>query len=254
MDNGAVPAPVSYTTRAVAEAAGYSVQQVRDLERLGVIPPALRQNNGYRRFGPAHVTAFRAYRNLASAVGPVVARATMREASVLPYDEAVARIVALHTGLARSREDAIAALRALDSIVDELTHDATPLPGDSMTITELSSALGVRASTLRFWEHEGLLSPERFAATNARRYPPTAIHTARIVAALRAGGYRIPAIRTVMDSINTVDDTAGARDALQSRLHLLATRSEALLRAGTDIADVLSHRPATAGIVLDNNP
>ena len=30
-----------------------------------------------------------------------------------------------------------------------------------MTITELAAALGVRASTLRFWEQEGLVSPDR---------------------------------------------------------------------------------------------
>ena len=62
------------TTGRLAAAGGYSVQQVRDLERLGVIPPAVRMLNGYRRFGPEHVTALRAYRALAVAVGPVEAR------------------------------------------------------------------------------------------------------------------------------------------------------------------------------------
>ena len=35
-------------TADVARATGYSLQQVRDLERLGVIPPAERAGNGYR--------------------------------------------------------------------------------------------------------------------------------------------------------------------------------------------------------------
>ena len=43
----------SYTTSGLAAASGYSVQQVRDLERLGVTPPAKRQPNGYHHFGPA---------------------------------------------------------------------------------------------------------------------------------------------------------------------------------------------------------
>jgi DNA-binding transcriptional MerR regulator len=58
----------------VARASGYSVQQVRDLERLGVIPPAARSGNGYRSYTPIHVHALRAYRGLAEAVGPVEAR------------------------------------------------------------------------------------------------------------------------------------------------------------------------------------
>lgn len=91
-----------YTTSRLAAVSGYSVQQIRDLEHLDVIPPAVRQPNGYRQFTSIHVTALRAYRHLAIAVGPVVARATMREMRHLPSDEAIARIVALHVGLARS--------------------------------------------------------------------------------------------------------------------------------------------------------
>jgi DNA-binding transcriptional MerR regulator len=231
----------AYTTSRLAAATGYSVQQVRDLERLAVIPPAIRQPNGYRLFGPAHVTALRAYRNLAIAVGPVVARGTMREAQTLPHDQAIARIVALHVALARFRDESIAAIHALDSIVEEDVHDATPTPADSMSITELANAIGVRSSTLRFWEQQGLVTPERTAGLNTRHYPLAAIREARIVAALRAGGHRIPAVQAVMASLHTVSDTDDARAALQNRLRTIATQSEALLRAGTDIADLISH-------------
>lgn len=232
-------ASAPYTTRRLAAVAGYSALPVRDLERLDVIPPAPRQPNGYRRFTTLHVTALRAYRNLAISVGPVVARATMRELRDLPYDEAVARIVALHVGLARSRDETLAALRALDGIVDESAHEAAPAPQDSMSITELSAALGVRSSTLRFWEQQGLITPERREGHSARRYPPDAIRDVRIVAALRAGGYRIPAVRAVMASLRTMHDTGDTRDALRDRLQKIAARSEALLLAGTDIAELL---------------
>lgn len=233
------------TTSRLAAAAGYSPQQVRDLERLGVIPPAIRQPNGYRRFGPEHVTALRAYRLLAIAVGPVIARNTMREARDLPYYEAISRVVALHVDLARSRDDTIAAVRALDGIVEEDAYAAAPTAADSMSITELAAALGVRSSALRFWEQQGLVTPERVTALGARSYPLAAIRDARIVAALRAGGYRIPAVQTVMESIRTAGDTDVARDLLHERLRTIATRSDALLRAGTDIADLLTRQGNT---------
>lgn len=51
MENSAASVPVSFTTSSLATATGYSVQQVRDLERLGVIPSTFRQPNGYRQFG-----------------------------------------------------------------------------------------------------------------------------------------------------------------------------------------------------------
>jgi DNA-binding transcriptional MerR regulator len=232
--------PVPYTTSGLAAASGYSVQQIRDLENLGVIPPAVRRPNGYRRFTDLHRAALEAYRLLAIAVGPVAARATMSEARRLPFDEAVARIVALHIELARARADTIAALDALDVIVDESAHDAPSAPGDTMSITQLSGALAVRSSTLRFWEQEGLVAPERDELLGTRRYPPDAVRDARIVAALRAGGYRIPAVRAVMTSLHSLGDAADARSALQDRLLAIAARSEALLRAGAALADLLT--------------
>lgn len=230
-----------YTTGQLAAAAGCSVQQVRDLERLGVIPPAQRLQNGYRRFTSRHLVALRAYRSLAFAVGPVAARSTMGALHALPHDEAVARIVDLHVGLARSRDDTAAAVRALDSIVEDSARDAAPLPGDTMSITELSAAIGVRPSTLRFWEDEGLISADRPDRASRRRYPPAAVRDVRIVAALRAGGYRIPAVRAVMESLRDRGGGKDAVDALQARLQTLAARSTALLRAGADLATLLEH-------------
>jgi len=238
----------AYSTSHLAVVTSYSVQQVRDLERLGVIPPAVRQANGYRRFTDLHVIALRAYRCLAVAVGPVIARATMSAIRTVTYDEAVARVVALHVDLAHSRHDTITALHALDTIVAESTFDAPPAPGDAMSIGELSAALGVRSSTLRFWEREGLVTSERGDPLAARRYPLRAVRDARIVAALRAGGYRIPAVHAVMTSLRTLNDTADARNALHERLQSIADRSAALLRAGTDLADLLGSRAVSSAV------
>lgn len=235
----------SYTTSRLAAAAGYSVQQVRDLERLGVIPPANRQPNGYRRFGPAHLRALHAYRQLAVAVDPVNARMTMTEARQLPYDEAIARVVALHVDLARARDQTIAALRALETIVEEERRAAPPSPADTMSITELSAALGVRSSALRFWEQQGLVTPERTSRLGARTYPVAAIRDARIVVALRAGGYRISAVQAVIESVHALNPE-DARQALHERLRTIATRSDALLRAGTAIADLITQKDNTA--------
>ncbi len=242
MDGGDDAVSAWYTTGRLAALTGYSVQQIRDLERLGVIPPALRQVNGYRQFTATHATALGAYRQLAIAVGPVTARETMTDLHRLPYEEAVATIVALHTGLARSRAEVRAALSALDDIVAEHHSEAPPVPADFMSITELSAALGVRASTLRFWDRQGLITPERSEHSNSRRYSPGAINDARIVTALRAGGYRIPAVHATMATLRTVDDPRHASAVLAARLQTIAAQSEALLLAGTDLVRLLGAR------------
>lgn len=228
-------------TAGTAAASGYSVQQVRDLERLGVIPPARRARNGYREFSAEHLRALRAYRSLAAAVGPVVARRTLHEVRALPLDDAAALISALHVTLAREREEALAAQDALRMIQAEAVGEAVgERDDDTMTITELAGALGVRTSTLRFWEQVGLVAPERVTSLAARRYPPAAIREARITAALRAAGYRIPAVQETIRSIRRLDDVDDPLAALRTRLDAIARRTIALLRAGADITELIT--------------
>ncbi len=242
-------APPRLRTSDVARASGWSVQQVRDLERLGVLPPAGRAPNGYRRFTDEHVLALRAYRGLAAAVGPVVARRTLRDARVLPLDEAAALVGALHVTLACEREQALAARRALLAVGAEPSEVARPdAGGAALTITQLAAALGVRASTLRFWEKEGLVAPERVGtrggSVSARLYPPAAVREARITAALRAAGYRVPDVRRAIEALRGTTGPTAVADplaALDARLDTIGRRTLALLAAGTDVARLLRY-------------
>ncbi|GAA1250599.1 hypothetical protein GCM10009676_41650 [Prauserella halophila] len=227
------------TTVAVASASGYSPQQVRDLERLGVIPPATRAPNNYRRFGRQHIVALRAYRGLAAAMGPVVARRTLRELRTLPLDEAAAVVSAFHVDLARLRTRALDAIAALRAIRIEADPHAEETPNDAMSVGELAEALGVRTSTLRFWEREGLVLPERVTSYGARRYPQRAIREARITVALRAAGYGIPAVRGTLDAVRELGDVDAPIQALQVRLTDIARRTVTLVSAGADVAALL---------------
>ncbi|WP_407320427.1 MerR family transcriptional regulator [Isoptericola halotolerans] len=220
----------------VARATGYSVQQVRDLERLGVLPSAARSATGYRLYRPVHVRAVRAYRGLATAVGPVLARRTMAGLWGSAPDVAVAALTDLHVGLAEDRRQTLLALDALDEIGAE---PAATRPGDVLTITELADALGVRTSTLRHWEAEGLVTARRFGSLRVRTYDVEQVGAARIVAALRAAGYGVPAVATAMAALRGTGATSPAGTVLRARLDTIAARSRALLRAGTDLADLL---------------
>ncbi|MEU8894560.1 MerR family transcriptional regulator [Nocardia sp. NPDC048505] len=229
------------TVAAVAAATGYSVQQIRDLERLGVLAAADRAGNGYRHFGPDHLRDLRAYRDLARAVGPVAARGAMRAIRSLPCDEAAALVCALPARLQREREQALAARAALLAIEDESAAEAEPAANDTMTITELAGALGLRASTLRFWEQEGLLTPERTVTRSgsARRYPPPAVRDARIATALRAAGYGIPEVREALTAVRELHDAGHSLTALEERVRTIARRELALLRAAAILAEII---------------
>lgn len=173
------------TTAEAARAAGCSVQQVRRLETLGAIPAAERLPNGHRRFTETHVRALIAYRRLASAIGPVAALDTFISRSERSPADTAAVLGGFAAGLDAERTRALAVREMLVGL-DAETDDGA----ESMTMSQLTHALGVPASTLRFWEDEGLVSPDRVArgATRARIYRPAAIREARITAELRAPG------------------------------------------------------------------
>ncbi len=232
----------------VARASGYSVQQVRDLERLGVIPSATRSGNGYRSYTSAHVQALRAYRGIAAATGAVEARQALADVRHQTLSDAAASITDVHVRLARERDEALRAQAALRAIRAESSlPDGGADLADAMTITELAVALGVRTSTLRFWEQEGLISPERVTSLRARRYDPKAINEARIVAALRSSGYGISAVHATIRSLHELGGLAEAERILQHRLDQIAARSVALLRAGADLADVIMEMRESSG-------
>ena len=246
------------------------MQQVRDLERLGVIPPAVRAANGYRTYTSAHVRALGVYRGLAGAAGPVEARRLLATMFGGAPDErgpadAAAAIGAVHVRLARERDEALRAQEALRAIQDEaaalersraegdsadgraMDSSTADSGADTMTITELAAALGVRTSTLRFWEQEGLAIPERVTTLRARQYGTRAIREARIVAALRGSGYGIPAVRDVVATLRGLEGVAEAQRILNRRLDQIAARTVALLRAGADLAAVLDAHVGAPG-------
>lgn len=228
----------SLTTAELARIASYSTQQVRDLERLGVLPAAERGSNGYRRYQQQHIDALLAYRGLSAAAGPVRARTLMPAIVNAPPAEGAAAIDALHAEIARDREAALDARRDL-ALIQAGANDAFDDERDSMSIAELGRALGVPASTLRHWEAEGLVRPDRLPETQTRQYGRDAIDDARIVSILRAGGHGIPTIAHALNQMRTFTDPREALRLIDARLEALAHRSLALLRSARHLANLL---------------
>lgn len=225
-------------TSDVGRESGYSVQQVRNLERDGVLPPASRTATGYRVYDRSHVHSARAYRALAAGTGPVEAKTIMRAAHAHPNSDLFALLDEAHARLARERRDLALAQEAARAISEEPIAD--PRPSDEMSISELAVALGIRTSTLRHWEAEGLLAPNRTAAQGQRRYSPDDVRDARIIHQLRLAGYRITPLQALMPELRTArrwnDVTAG----LAARSASIEARSAALLEAAAALSAVMA--------------
>src|SRR5690606_20206511 len=117
-------------------------------------------------------------------------------------------------------------------------------PSDAMSISELAAALGVRPSTLRHWEAEDLVVPDRDPARGTRRYTPAQVRDARIVHQLRKAGYRIAPLRALIPQLRRARRLADVTSALAARDADIAARSKALLDGAAALSVVLSLRSA----------
>lgn len=217
----------------VARMAGCSVQQVRKLEQVGVLPAAPRTSTGYRHYDDVHVGSLIAYRELTAGVGPVEARLLLCAAHQDPA-MLLARVDVAHARLHQERRELALARRAAQSIGAEPMLDVQP--GDVMSVGELAAALGVRPSTLRHWEAERLLTPAR-TQYQARRYSPLDVRDARLVHQLRAAGYRIAPLR---DLLPTLRDSHDWDELLTERERTINQRATALLRGMATLGSVVA--------------
>ncbi|WP_229908183.1 MerR family transcriptional regulator [Amycolatopsis oliviviridis] len=239
----------SLKTAEIARRSGYSVQQVRNLERDGVLPAAARTASGYRNYGEIHLRSALAYRALAAGVGPVEAKKIVRALHRDPLPEVLALLDAAHAGLDAERADLREAREAVRVISREPIEDVRG--SDSMSVSELASALGVRPSTLRHWDAERLVVPDR-DQRGTRRYTPSQVRDARIVHQLRLAGYRVEPLRALMPELRRsrrLDDVASA---LAARDEGITARSRALFEGTHHLylcsADAPSATPGTLDV------
>lgn len=226
----------SMRTVDVARRSGYSVQQIRNLERDGVLPPAARTASGYRVYAQVHLDSALAYRALAAGTGPVEAKDILRAAHEGAVARLLARLDAVHARLDRERAELALAQEAAAAISAEPIADVRP--ADAMGVSELAAALGVRASTLRHWDAEGLVVPDRRGGT--RRYSPAQVRDARIVHQLRGAGYRIAPLRALLPELRRGHRREAVETALAAREAGIAARSRALLEASPALLALLA--------------
>ncbi|MEU9256143.1 MerR family transcriptional regulator [Streptomyces sp. NPDC048270] len=232
-------------TADVARRVGCSVQQVRNLERDGVLPPAARTATGYRTYGEVHLQSALAYRALAAGVGPVEAKKIVRAFHQCPTSQALALLDAAHARLHTERADLRQAKEAAHAISSEPIDDVRA--SDSMSISELAAALGVRPSTLRHWHAQALVTPDRDRdlVRGTRRYTPAQVRDARIVHQLRKAGYRIAPLQALMPQLRRTRRSEDLDAALAARDISITTRSRALLDGATALSAVLCLRGQT---------
>lgn len=225
----------------LARAAGISAQQVRNYLDAGVLPPAERSPAGYRVFDERHRQAVTTYRALGRGYGWDAAKAIMRSVHEGLPDPALARVDAAHAAAHEQRLALRATAEALEAVALEAVagHPPDTVPRTGLRVGELAARLGVRPSALRVWEAAGLLLPRR-DTDGHRRFGPTDVRDARLVAMLRQSRYPLPAIKPIMDEFRSSGGADALRAAITAREAELGRRARAMLAAATALHGYLA--------------
>ena len=192
----------SLRTIDLARAAGISVQQVRNYEASGLIPPTERSPAGYRRYSGRHLLAITTARHLVGGYGWLQARRIMEAVQEARLDDALALIDTRHAELDRQRRQLAETLATLNLLTTQLAAVPQARRPQPLHVGEAAQVVGVRVSALRFWEEQGLLQPQRDKSNRYRLYDEQQIRRLRIVALLRQANHDFAAIRATLEALD----------------------------------------------------
>ena len=211
-------------TKDLAQALRVSVQQVRNYEASGFIPAAERSATGYRRYTEQHLAAIKGAKQLIGGYGRQRAQQIMQAVHRGRLADAMALIDERHAELASTRAQLEQTLAALSLLAAQLPAAAYPRFAQGLRVGAAAHLVGVRVSTLRFWEQQGLLQPIRENGSNYRLYDERQLRRLRMVALLRQANYDFATIRTTLDELEA-GQPQRAVAAVEQRRSALASRS-----------------------------
>jgi len=188
----------SLRTIDLARATGISVQQVRNYESWGLLPPTSRSKSGYRLYTQHHLAALKAARSLIGGYGKPRTVAIMQALHQGNLSTALALIDTRHGEQALKRHQMEQALSALHALA------AQPAPmhaSQAFRVGEAARQVGVRVSALHFWEQQGLLHPVRDQSSRYRLYDEHQMSRLRVVVLLREARYDFKVILSVLDEL-----------------------------------------------------
>ena len=218
----------------LARSAGVSTQTVREYEHFGFLPPVERTAHGYRRYEERHLAALQTARTLIAGFGWETARRIMEHFHCGELDPALHRIDACHARLHQQREEVENAL-ALFTADSALTPFASlaSLPAQPQRIAEVARRIGIRTSTLRYWEAQGLVRPTRDARSGYRIYDAEQIRRAYSIVFLRRAGYDLANIHELVErqSEHGAQDVLAAAQKQMASLRLQSRRCSAATSA-----------------------
>lgn len=201
----------------IAKKLNISTSALRHYESWGLVPKVERAKNGYRIYTKEHEAYFQCIRALNAGFGMDLVKKVMPLIINKKIHDALWLINKAQVDLYAEKETVQKTVKILDS--KELTefygirkfHDK-----NYFTIGEVANEANVSASSIRHWEKEGLIKPERHKESGFRIYSPYDIRRVFIIRTVQRVVYSLDIVREVLSDIEKNNIVRMKEMALQS--------------------------------------
>ena len=202
----------------IAKKLNISTSALRHYESWGIVPPPLRRPNGYRMYTEEHVAYFECIRAMYMGFGMDTVRKIMPLIQQKKLTEALWVVNQVQVNLHNDKRRAEQALKVLE--LEELEGFSTRYHKDWYTIGEVAEEIDVASSTLRHWENEGLIEPQRDLESGYRKYSRADVRRLLIIRTLRSAVYSLDIVREVLAEIDQNSISHARKIVSDSLIHV----------------------------------
>lgn len=149
----------------IARRLNISTSSLRNYEAKGIVPSTERLDTGYRVYTDEHVAYFECIAAMAPGFGMEITSAVLKKIQVKELNSSLWIINKAQAINYENKMIVRKVLKLLETLVDEQSSTIKQL-----TIGEVSRETEIAASTLRYWEKEGLIKTTREEDNNYRLF------------------------------------------------------------------------------------
>lgn len=183
----------------IAKKLDVGTSALRHYEEWGIVPKAIRKANGYRVYTEVHEAYFQCIRAMYPGFGMGTVRRVMPLLQKNKYIEALWEVNQVQAELFERKQQALDAVSILspNNIQDFMKKQQKKY----YSIGEVEDKLHVAATTLRHWEKEGLITPERNPENGYRLYTGEDMRRILIIKTVQSSVYLLDTVRDILDKI-----------------------------------------------------
>ncbi|MFC4098915.1 MerR family DNA-binding transcriptional regulator [Paenibacillus xanthanilyticus] len=198
---------------------GISPSTLRNYEAKGLIPPAIRAENGYRGYTEEHEAYLACIQAMAPAFSIEIVTEVLRLFREDKLDEALWVVKARELALYEQK-------RRLETLIADLRNEEKDPQqaerNDRLTLQQASTRVKVPKSAIRYWEKAGLLAAKRDPANGYRLYGASDLRLMRLLGVLRNTVYSADTVMLRQAVAQATSDDAGGQGAMRIALDAMA--------------------------------